>query len=276
MALVSVIIPCFNLGKYIQEAVESVLNQSYQDFEIIIVNDGSTDPYTNDLLADYKQPKTTVISTINQGVSAARNTAIKHASGVYILPLDADDKIKPTYIEKAVEVAQNDADVKVVYCNTEYFGTSNKKIIYQHFDMRLFLLSNSIHVSGLYKRKDCLEINGYDESMRNGLEDWEFWISMLKNGGKVHKINEYLLCYRQLPNSRQTTLNHSLDVKEKTLQYIERKHIDFYIKTLGSPSKLHTELVKYKNASIVPPDSILFKILKFFLKPLRTLIRKIF
>ncbi len=91
MPKVSVIIPCYNHGKYIDEAVDSILNQTFKDFEIIIVNDGSTDELTNNKLKQYDKPKTFVINKENEGLSVARNTAIKRAVGEYILTLDADD-----------------------------------------------------------------------------------------------------------------------------------------------------------------------------------------
>ena len=116
MTKVSVVIPCYNQGAFIDDAVNSVLAQTFSDFEIIIVNDGSTDATTNALLERYSRPKTTVIHTENQGVCAARNTAIKAAAGKYILPLDADDKIEPTYLEKAVNVFDNHPETGVVWC----------------------------------------------------------------------------------------------------------------------------------------------------------------
>ena len=90
---VSVIIPCYNQGRYLDDAITSVLVQTYQNFEILIVDDGSTEPETIEILQDYQQPKTRIIRTENQGVATARNLGIAQAQGTYILPLDADDKI---------------------------------------------------------------------------------------------------------------------------------------------------------------------------------------
>ena len=85
---VSVIIPCYNLGQYLDEAVESVLSQTFQDFEIVIVDDGSTDPATQVLLADYHRPRTRLIRAPHAGVSAARNLAIANSDGAYLCALD--------------------------------------------------------------------------------------------------------------------------------------------------------------------------------------------
>ena len=110
MPKVSVIIPCYNHGEYLDEAVESVLTQTYQNFEIIIVDDGSTDQSTIDLLKVYRKPKTRVIRTDNQGLASARNNGIKEAKGEYILPLDADDKIGKEYLKKAVKILDENED----------------------------------------------------------------------------------------------------------------------------------------------------------------------
>jgi len=88
---VSVIVTCYNLGRFLDEAVESVLSQTFQDLEIVVVDDGSTEPETRRLLADYRRPKTSVVHSENRGVSAAKNLGIAHTKGMYICALDADD-----------------------------------------------------------------------------------------------------------------------------------------------------------------------------------------
>ena len=126
MPKVSVIIPCFNQGLYLDEAVESVLAQTFQDFEILVVDDGSTDEATIKMLKDYARPKTRVIHTDNQGLSMARNNGILEARGDYILPLDADDKIGPGYLEEAVRILDQHRDIGIVYCEAAFFGMRTK------------------------------------------------------------------------------------------------------------------------------------------------------
>src|SRR5665647_114105 len=115
-ALVTVIIPCYNQGKFLSDTINSILIQTYPYFEIIIVNDGSTDVETLEVLDQCKWDKTSIFHIENSGVSIARNTAISHAKGKYILPLDGDDIIAPTYLEKAVKVLESKPDVKVITC----------------------------------------------------------------------------------------------------------------------------------------------------------------
>lgn len=273
MPKVSVIIPCYNLGKYIDQAVESVLNQTYQDFEIIIVNDGSTDKFTNTKLSNYQRPKTKVITTKNKGVSAARNLAIKNATGEFILPLDADDKIENTYLEKAILIFEQNQNIKVVYCNTQQFGNTKNKINYPNFELNSFLLNNCIHVAGFFRKKDFLNTKGYDKSMLDGLEDWEFWISMLKTGGKVYKIEESLLFYRRYVESRQSLLDKNRSRNLEIRQYIVEKHLALYSKVFGTPMFLYQKNIQLDQRITNLENSQALKLGNLMLKPIRFLKR---
>ena len=102
MCKVSVIIPCYNQGRYLAETVASVQAQTFNDWEIVIVDDGSDDVETKHLLTRVEMPKVRIIYTENRGVAAARNTGINAAQGMYILPVDADDLIGKDYLKEAV------------------------------------------------------------------------------------------------------------------------------------------------------------------------------
>ena len=128
MPRVSVVIPCFDHGRFIDEAVDSVLAQTYRDFEIVIVNDGSTDENTNRLLSSYQRPHTSVLQTPHRGLAGARNLGIAHASGEYILPLDADDRIGPTYCERAVALLDSNDALGIVYCEAEYLRRIGREV----------------------------------------------------------------------------------------------------------------------------------------------------
>src|SRR5438445_7330148 len=112
---ISVIIPCYNLGHYLGEAVDSVLAQTRQDFEIIVVDDGSTDDETQAIVAAFDRPKTQVIRIARRGLAAARNAGIAAASGDILCALDADDRLEPTFFEKALAVL--DADPSVTFAS---------------------------------------------------------------------------------------------------------------------------------------------------------------
>lgn len=206
MPLVSVIIPCFNQGLVINEAVASIRRQSFADLEIIIINDGSTDSYTNELLAGYgREEHVRVITTENRGLAAARNRGIREAIGKYILPLDSDDKIGQGYVEKAVTVLEQNPDVGIVYCRATLFGAVETDWDLPEYSLQQMLIDNIIFCSAFFRREDWLSVGGYDEGMVYGWEDYSFWLSLIEQGRKVHQIPEKLFSYRVASNSMVRT-----------------------------------------------------------------------
>ncbi|GAB6082639.1 glycosyltransferase family A protein [Desulfuromonas carbonis] len=196
MPKVSVIIPCFNQGDYLDEAVQSVLAQTYGDFEVVIVNDGSTEAATNDLLAGYRQSQCRVVQTSNQGLAAARNNGIREATGDYILPLDADDRIGANYLQEAVRILDADPRVGIVYCEAEKFGAQQGRWRLPEFSLRKMLFSNLIFCSAVFRRADWELVGGYRTNMKSGWEDWDFWLSVLELGREVVKLPQTLFFYR--------------------------------------------------------------------------------
>ena len=126
MKKVSVVIPCFNQGKYLQETVNSVKSSTYKNIEIIIVNDGSDDSYTISVLEAINEENIKIININNSGVCNARNIGISASSGEYILTLDGDDKISSDYIEKAVKVLDENPEIGIVYSKAKFFDADNK------------------------------------------------------------------------------------------------------------------------------------------------------
>lgn len=227
MPKVSVVIPCYNQGVYLDEAVDSVLAQTYQDFEIIVVNDGSTDEFTNDLLSSYAKPKTRVIRTANQGLPSARNNGIREGQGEYILPLDADDRIGPEYLAKAVEVLDRDPGIGIVYCFGELFGARRGKIAAPDFSLRKMLLSNLIFCSAFFRKDDWRDAGGYNPNMRHGCEDWDFWLSLLERGKRAYRIPSVLFYYRM----KDASMNSAMDREKRIEMHLQliRNHKDLYL-----------------------------------------------
>jgi len=232
--LVSVVIPCFNHEKFIAETIESVLRSSHHPIEIVVVNDGSSD--NSELVVTSLQNKyqnLKYISQNNAGPAAARNRGIRESAGKYILPLDADDLISEDYIEKAVEVLENNPMVKLVYCNAEFFEERSGAWKLKPFSLPSLATDNMIFCSAVYRKADWEVSGGYDERMTWGWEDWEFWISLLKNGGGVVKLPITGFYYRVRKNSRRKSTNK--DAKEKTIALINNKHKEFVYRYLNGP-----------------------------------------
>ena len=197
--LVSVVIPCYNHGQYIPEALESVLAQTWQNFEIIVVDDGSTDPDTIRVLSELALPRTTVLRhPLNRGLPAARNTGILHAKGRYICPLDADDKFHPTYLEKVLLVMETNQSIDFTYSWVQVFGNENRVWYAPQFDPRILPYYNQSSPLGCFRRWAWEHSGRYREAMRLGYEDWEFWIRMAYHGHKGYRIPEKLVCQRRV------------------------------------------------------------------------------
>jgi|TARA_A100001518_G_C1213580_1_gene56229 glycosyltransferase involved in cell wall biosynthesis len=229
---ISVIIPCFNHAKYIVESMNSVMNQTFNDFECIIVNDGSTDN-SEEVILNWisKDKRFKYLYQDNYGLSKARNTGISFSSAKYILPLDSDDKISSHYLEACINVLEKQDEVKIVYGEAYFFGKKTKKWNLKKYNFEELLYKNMIYCTGLFRKEDWKLVGGYDENLKEGLEDWEFWINILKNGGKVVKLDNCFFYYRVKDNSMitETILNHSYGYNSRV--YIFYKHIELYRKT---------------------------------------------
>ena len=206
-SLVSVIITCYNQESYLAEALESVLNQTYPLWECIIMNDGSTDQ-SEKIAKQYvcKDPRFVYISQSNQGVVAARNHAIKSSKGKYILPLDGDDTIEPQYLELATRLLDLDNELMLVYCDVRKFGAESGILPLAEMNTRNILRSGCCVSTSMYRKEVYERIGGYKEEMRDGWEDWEFFISLMESGGKVQKINKVLFNYRFIDDSRDRAI----------------------------------------------------------------------
>jgi hypothetical protein len=195
--LVSVVIPCYNYGKYLGEAIESVLNQTYANIEIIIVNDGSTDnsfsvAYHYSLLYPHK---VSIINQANRGVSAARNAGTAQALGKWIMCLDADDKITPTAISRMVD-AGNHHDI--IGCAQQTFGESNEVCLTApHPTTEQLHETNQVNCAALHLRDLWEKIGGWDETMKQGFEDWDFWLRASRAGFTIKNLPEPLHLYRK-------------------------------------------------------------------------------
>jgi glycosyltransferase involved in cell wall biosynthesis len=221
---VSVLVTCYDLGPYLDEAVQSVLAQSCQDFEILIVDDGSTDPATTRLLADYRRPKTRLIRTDNRGLAAARNLAIARTTGRYLCALDADDTLAPGYFEKAVSILDADPSLTFVSAWVQAFGEETWLWKQDRCDLPALLGECTVMTAALVRREAVTGAGGYDGAMPlQGDEDWDLWLSLVERGHRGMIIPEPLLNYRQRAGSMRR-LSEDGAARVEQVRYLVRKH----------------------------------------------------
>lgn len=222
--LVSVIIPCFNYGRYLEEAIDSVLAQTCQDFEIIVVDDGSDDALTRKVLEGLTKPKTQVIRQSNQKLPSARNNGIELARGKYICCLDADDLLKPTYLEKCL-IALETENLDICYSWVQEFGDRHAIGKPGNFDLATLIEHNCVAVAAVFKREAWERAGGYDPKMVDGYEDWNFWIAIAKNGVIGAQINEPLFLYRKHGNSM---IDVAIEKHEALYKQIQANHKELF------------------------------------------------
>lgn len=207
---ISVVIPCYNHGRFLTEAVTSVVNQTYKNWECIIVNDGSNDntsQIANDLIKIYDKQNISLIEKTNSGVIDSRNIGVEKSQGNFILFLDADDKIHPNFLKETLTVLIENPEVGFVYVDVQYFGYKTEIVQYSDFNPQQFLYSNQATVTSLFRKKIYTIVGGFKKEMEFAWEDWEFWISVYESGWQGYHLAKPYLYYRQhQTGSRQNRL----------------------------------------------------------------------
>jgi len=271
---VTVIIPCYNDGQYIMEALQSIYKQTLLPEKIIIVDDGSN-AATKKILASINHSLVQIVYQENQGVSVARNRGIEKAQTTYVLNLDADDYYEPTFIEKAVTILDENQKVGVVCSYNRCFNTKEGTIeIIKPLGgiIRDFIVINNGRASALL-RKECWEtVRGFDEKMQAGYEDWEFWINITKHNWSVHILPEVLSNYRIKKKSRDTSAIQQHDFELRNYIYTKHKkvyeeHIDFYVsELLRQNSLLRTTIFNVKRSKEYTLGQLILSPMRFIKK----------
>ena len=200
--LISVVIPCFNYGRYLEEAVASVARQDCRDVEIIIVNDGSTDDtdaVAGRMMRAFPERRITLISQENSGQPAtSRNTGIASAQGEYIVCLDADDTLAPGYLSACVGALRKDPGISIAYGDQQDFGACDLFEPHPEYSAQNLLCFNFIPPAAMFRRKAWTDTGGYRPSRthRSSYEDWAFWISCLSKGHRGKKVAGAVWNYR--------------------------------------------------------------------------------
>jgi len=280
----SIVIPYYNKSKYIKRCVDAVLGQTFQEFEIILVNDGSTDEGLQFIRDNYSK-KLTVINQENQGVSVARNNGIKQAKFQFIAFLDADDCWHNQFLQKVKEVIDQENDIKIIgthYArNAAFLATDSGKLNYFKFENYFksalrntyFTSSSTIIATDFFKHN-----NGFNSALKKG-EDIDVWIRAVHSGGNAFYIKNTLAYYsdedqNQATNSKgwiTTTLVGNINTEYQNLLQLSTNndfnrfvsiyvYFNLYPYFYDSESHLHSKEVLEKNDFKFPLLGIVYKL----------------
>jgi len=222
--IASIIIPCYNYGNFLTQAIESALSQTFDQnqIEIIVVNDGSTD----DTIDVAKHYPIRLISQTRQGLSIARNNGIALSSGHYILPLDADDMIHNCFLEKTIPILDNDSTIGVVFTHREHFGLLTTIKYANEFDLEKMKRKCSINYCSLFRKEIWKDCGGYNSNMNPSYEDWDFWLNIAKRGWKFELVDEVLFYYRKHGRSLSDIAKEKHDI---LFEQLKKNHPELFL-----------------------------------------------
>lgn len=238
-SLISVIIPCYNYGKYLNDSVESIINQKkFSNFEIIIVNDGSNDntsEIANNLINKYNNIDIKFFETENQGVSASRNFGLSKSRGEWLLPLDADDMFKEDFFINCFDIINKKEEINLIFSNLKGLGgPKNWGWEPTEYSFENLAFQNTFPYASLHKRCFFEKTGGYNSDIPWGAEDWEYWLRCAKEGLKPERLKESHFIYR---------VNHS----NTNLSLTMSKNYDYVIAILRT---LHPDIYDIRDLTI--------------------------
>jgi glycosyltransferase involved in cell wall biosynthesis len=231
-AQVAIVIPCFNHGEFLLEAIASVERAVSVPYDLIIVNDGSGDPHTLGVLACLRRAGYRITDQDNRGLAEARNRGIREANRDIFLPLDADNRLRPGFVEAALDVLARDRSVMAVYGDRTEYGLRSGRVLVGVPDVNRLLCGNYIDACAVIRLEAWRACGGYDPDMPvQGTEDWDLWLSMLERGFTLHRLDMETFDYRVRPDSM---LSETADpeVQAAIERYVLAKHAAFYLQHL--------------------------------------------
>jgi glycosyltransferase involved in cell wall biosynthesis len=222
---ISIIVPCYNHGHFLDEALSSLPDPSEASYEVIITNDGSTDEFTLEKLKSLEARGLQVIHQQNQGLAAARNNAIAAAQGEYLLPLDCDNKLMPTYFEEAVRLLDSTPSIDVVYGDPVFFGDQSGRRHLRDFELVRMALYGYIDACAIFRKSALERAGGYDGNMpKMGNEDWELWLRLYLDGARFHYLQKPCFLYRSSKTSMSATTTGPGYYANRTYVYAKHRH----------------------------------------------------
>jgi len=225
---VSVIIPVYNAGSDLGRALDSVSAQTVPDLEVVVVDDGSTDARTLKLLEKAaRRPRVTVHRTENRGPAAARNEAVRRSRGSYVVPLDADDYLAPTFLAETVAVLDAEPEIGIAYTWIGLVGGHRGTWRTGGFSVPELLCRCTVHVTALYRREVWVDVGGYDPRFVESCEDWDFWLAAAARGWQARRIPKVLAYYQRRGRSRGVRARER-GVSARLMRTLVAKHRTLY------------------------------------------------
>jgi len=210
---VSIIIPCYKQAHFLPESVASVVAQTFTDWDLTIVDDGSPDHTAAvawSLIARYPERIIRLVRKKNGGVASARNSGIASSRGRYVLPLDADDALATSFLERTVECLEDNCHIAIAYTDQEWFGEEDRTVKIGKFNPFLVPAENLFAYCSLYRREVWEAVNGYSTLICvDGYEDWDFWVGAVERGFKAARVPGFLFRYRISTMSRDKVAKQS-------------------------------------------------------------------
>lgn len=197
--LVSVPMALYNHGRYLDGALQSLFAQTMPDWELVIINDGSTDDslhIAKQLIRKYNDPRIRLVSKANEGLPKTRSRGMRETSAPYICQLDADDFIAPDYLEKALQILEHDPEIGWVIPKTLTFGSTNHLTWHWKYDFVRSLIKCPCPALSVFKREAWEDCGGYFQDDMSCREDWEFWIRLGEHGWRAVTMDDVYFIYR--------------------------------------------------------------------------------
>ncbi|OLE96846.1 MAG: hypothetical protein AUG75_15395 [Cyanobacteria bacterium 13_1_20CM_4_61_6] len=220
------IIPCFDDGQFLIEAIASFERVVPENCELIVVNDGSKEPRTLEILKILRDAGYFLVDQVNQGVPAARNAGISLATGRYILPLDADNRIRAGFVEAGIKILDSLSEIGIVYGHRQFFGMRTDLNEVAEFDLEEILTFNYIDACAMFRKQVWADCGGYEQRI-SALEDWDLWISAAEKGWRFHRLPQVTFEYRVRPESLLSMVDNA-EFLDQLLEYMITKHYELY------------------------------------------------